>query len=138
MLHLEMLDGAPGFASLADPAGANALVSAVQWLEGTLLGTIAVTVAVVAVAFAGVMMLTGRLNLRHGATVILGCFLLFGAPGIAAGIRAAAGGGDHGPASRDDAAAPGEPLPSPIVIPPPRADRPAAYDPYAGAAVPSR
>jgi hypothetical protein len=34
-------------------------------------------------------MLTGRINWRHGA-VILGCFILFGAASIVAGIRAAA------------------------------------------------
>ena len=38
------------------------------------------------------MMLTGRLNWRYGATVILGCFILFGAAAIVAGIRTAATG----------------------------------------------
>ena len=32
-----------------------------------------------AVAAIGFMMLTGRMNWRYGATVILGCFILFGA-----------------------------------------------------------
>jgi type IV secretion system protein VirB2 len=45
-----------------------------------------------AVAACGFMMLTGRLNWRHGATVILGCFILFGAGAIVGGIRGAAGG----------------------------------------------
>ena len=35
--------------SFSDPAGSGALVSAVGWLEGTLLGTIATVVAVIAV-----------------------------------------------------------------------------------------
>jgi type IV secretion system protein VirB2 len=39
------------------------------------------------------MMLTGRMNWRYGAVVILGCFILFGATSIVAGIRAAAVGG---------------------------------------------
>ena len=47
---------------------------------------------VIAVAAVGFMMLTGRLNWRYGATVILGLFILFGAAGIVAGIRQAAGG----------------------------------------------
>jgi type IV secretion system protein VirB2 len=38
------------------------------------------------------MMLTGRMNWRYGATVILGCFILFGAASIVAGIQSAAGG----------------------------------------------
>lgn len=70
-----------------DPAGSGALVSAVQWLQGTLLGTVATVVAVIAVAVVGLMMQTGRINWRYGATVILGCFILFGAASIVAGIQ---------------------------------------------------
>lgn len=73
----------------ADPAGSGALVSAVGWLQGTLLGTVATVVAVIAVASVGFMMLTGRINWRHGATVILGCFILFGAASIVGGIQSA-------------------------------------------------
>ena len=65
--------------SLADPQGSGVIVAAVRWLEGTLLGTIATVVAVIAVASVGFLMLTGRINWRYGATVILGCFILFGA-----------------------------------------------------------
>jgi type IV secretion system protein VirB2 len=39
------------------------------------------------------MMLTGRMNWRHGVTVILGCFVLFGAGAIVAGIQSAASAG---------------------------------------------
>lgn len=73
-----------------DPAGSGVLVSAVRWLEGTLLGTIATVVAVIAVASVGFLMLTGRINWRYGATVILGCFILFGAASIVAGIQSTA------------------------------------------------
>lgn len=75
---------------LADPQGSGVIVSAVRWLEGTLLGTIATVVAVIAVAAVGFMMLTGRINWRYGATVILGCFILFGAASIVAGIQSTA------------------------------------------------
>lgn len=75
---------------LADPEGSGVLVSAVQWLRGTLLGTVATVVAVIAVATVGFMMLTGRINWRYGATVILGCFILFGAASIVAGIQSTA------------------------------------------------
>ena len=61
-------------------------------IQGTLLGTVATVVAVIAVAVVGLMMLTGRMNWRYGATVILGCFILFGAASIVAGIQSAAGG----------------------------------------------
>ncbi len=76
--------------TLADPAGSGVIVSAVRWLEGTLLGTIATVVAVIAVASVGLLMLTGRINWRYGATVILGCFILFGAASIVAGIQSTA------------------------------------------------
>ncbi|MEY2942585.1 MAG: hypothetical protein RLY97_599, partial [Pseudomonadota bacterium] len=69
------------------------LVGAARWVEGTMLGSVATIVAVIAVASVGFMMLTGRMNWRHGAVVILGCFILFGAASIVAGIRSAALGG---------------------------------------------
>lgn len=75
---------------LADPAGSGPLIAAVHWLQGTLLGTIATVVAVIAVASVGFLMLTGRINWRYGATVILGCFILFGAASIVAGIQSTA------------------------------------------------
>ena len=76
--------------AFADPAGSGVIVAAVRWLEGTLLGTIATVVAVIAVASVGFLMLTGRINWRYGATVILGCFILFGAASIVAGIQSTA------------------------------------------------
>lgn len=78
-------------AVIANPQGSGPIVSAVQWLQGTLLGTIATVVAVIAVACVGLLMLSGRINWRHGAVVILGCFILFGAASIVAGIRSTAG-----------------------------------------------
>lgn len=74
----------------ADPAGSGAIIGAVHWIQGTLLGTVATVAAVVAVAAVGFLMLTGRMNWRYGAIVILGCFILFGATSIVAGIQATA------------------------------------------------
>lgn len=74
----------------ADPAGSGPIVSALAWMQGTLLGTVATAVAVMAVAAVGFLMLTGRMNWRFGATVILGCFILFGAASIVGGIQSAA------------------------------------------------
>ncbi|PSJ36407.1 TrbC/VirB2 family protein [Allosphingosinicella deserti] len=82
--------GAGAQDALTDPAGSGVIVAAVQWLQGTLLGTIATVVAVIAVATVGFMMLTGRMNWRYGATVIVGCFILFGAASIVAGIQSTA------------------------------------------------
>ena len=74
-----------------DPQGSGPIVAALLWMQGTLLGNVATAVAVMAVAAVGFMMLTGRMNWRFGATVIVGCFILFGAASIVAGIQAAAG-----------------------------------------------
>jgi type IV secretion system protein VirB2 len=78
------------FAQAADPAGSGPIVAALGWLQGTLLGNVATAVAVMAVAAVGFMMLTGRLNWRFGATVIIGVFILFGAASIVAGIQGVA------------------------------------------------
>jgi type IV secretory pathway VirB2 component (pilin) len=85
------ISASPALAAGADPAGSAPILAAMLWLQGTLLGNVATAVAVMAVAAVGLMMLTGRLNWRLGATVILGCFILFGASAIVSGIRAAAG-----------------------------------------------
>ena len=76
----------------ADPQGSGPIVAALGWLQGTLFGNVATAVAVIAVGMVGFMMLTGRMNWRHGATVIIGTFILFGAASIVAGIQAAARG----------------------------------------------
>ena len=74
-----------------DPAGSGPIVGAVNWLQGTLLGNVATAVAVIAVAAVGFLMLTGRINWKYGATVVLGLFILFGAASIVGGIRSVAG-----------------------------------------------
>lgn len=120
--------------SLADsPAGASVLAAAISWLQDVLLGTVATSIAVIAVAAIGFGMLTGRVNIRHGATVTLGCFILFGASTIVNGLRYAASGvGGYDPPPVIVAAPP----PAPPAVPP--TGTPAPYDPYAGASVPIR
>lgn len=81
----------PQAALAADPAGSGPILNALNWVQDTMLGNVATAVAVIAVAVVGFMMLAGRVNWRFGATVILGCFVLFGATTIVAGIRSAAG-----------------------------------------------
>ncbi len=75
-----------------DPAGSNVVLNAVTWLQGTLFGNVATALAVIAVGAVGLMMLTGRIDWRRGATVILGTFILFGAAAIVAGIRSISSG----------------------------------------------
>jgi type IV secretory pathway VirB2 component (pilin) len=111
-----------------DPAAPNAFAAAVQWLDSTLLGTIATAVAVIAVASIGFLLMSGRVDVRRAAQVIFGCFILFGASSIAAGIMRAADG------------APVEirAVPLPPLAAAPQTGPAAAYDPYAGAALPPR
>jgi type IV secretory pathway VirB2 component (pilin) len=88
---LSFLQAAPAMAQVyASPQGSGPILGAVGWVQGTLLGNVATSVAVIAVAVVGFMMLTGRMNWKHGITVILGCFILFGATAIVAGIQGAA------------------------------------------------
>lgn len=121
---------------LGDPGGSGAVVAAVQWLQNTLLGTVATTVAVICVATVGLMMLSGRVDLRRGASVVVGCFILFGASSIAAGIRSVATGDTIAvePVSYVEPWTVAPPPAAPVV---PVPARPAA-DPFAGAAVPNR
>ena len=85
-----VLAASPASAQGADPQGSGPIVAALSWLQGTLLGNVATAVAVIAVAMVGFMMLTGRLNWRFGATVIVGCFVLFGSAAIVTGIQSTA------------------------------------------------
>ena len=90
-LPLGNLAHATGTAAVsADPQGSGPILAALGWLQGTLLGNLATAAAVIAVAMVGFLMLTGRLHWRFGATVVLGCFILFGSAAIVSGIREAA------------------------------------------------
>ena len=110
-------------ASLADASGDGSLVAALTWVQGTLLGTVATAIGVIAIAAIGLMMLAGRIDLWRGVRTVLGLFILFGASTIAAGLME----GAHGLAE----------APSPIAgphppLPPASPPAVSAYDPYAG------
>lgn len=68
------------------PSEANALLSAVSWIQNILLGPFATAIAVIAVASMGLMMLTGRLIYDVGPVLFWRCFIVFGAPVIVSGI----------------------------------------------------
>ncbi|MEP0391919.1 MAG: TrbC/VirB2 family protein [Erythrobacter sp.] len=81
-------------AALAQQAtnqGGDPITSALLWMQSILLGPIATALAVMAVAGVGFMMLTGRMNWRYGMTVIIGVFIIFGAPRLVATIAGGAG-----------------------------------------------
>ena len=112
--------------SLFEPQGNSAIANAAAWISGTLLGSLAIGLCVIAVATIGLITLTGRLPVRRGMRVVLGCFVLLGAPTIAAAFCALW-----------SEAAP--PVPPPILETSPESARadlpPADYDPYAGASL---
>jgi type IV secretion system protein VirB2 len=115
--------------SLTEPYGPSALSGAGNWFEGALLGSVAISIAVIAVAVAGLLLLSGRLDLRRGASVVVGASILFGAAQIAAGLT----GLNSAPTA----------VATPVINPVRAASRtlpPAKpYDPYAGASfTPSR
>jgi type IV secretory pathway VirB2 component (pilin) len=112
--------------SLLEPDGGHALADAAAWVSGTLTGSVATVVATLAVAFIGFMMLQGRLALRRGLVVVIGCFLIFGARTIVTGLR------NLGPAAGDRQQLAVTPIPPAPKAPP----QPLVYDPYAGASVP--
>lgn len=124
-------------AVLSEPDQANPLVTAADWTQGVLLGSIATAVAVIAVAAFGLLLLTGRLSVRRGLTIVAGCFVLFGSKTIANGILAGfgAGAGSTLPNAIPPVTVEPSPLQSAGPLPVPS---PTPYDPYAGAAVPQR
>ena len=104
------------------------MLAALTWIEGTLTGSVGTSLAVLAVGWFGLALLSGQASLRRGAMVVIGCFILFGAPSLARGLMGLAGN------ARDaSAAAPQASLTTP---PPPAPAMPPDFDPYAGAAVP--
>lgn len=119
-------------ASLIDPPAESAIAVGMAWVETTALGNVATAIAIVAVAAIGLLMLSGRLELRRGLTVVLGCFMLFGAASVGAALT-----GLGRAEGLPRAAYP--PTPSPLPRAATATDQSlAAYDPYAGASVPLR
>lgn len=105
----------------------GSIPAAAGWIEGVLLGPLATAIATIAIGYLGFAMLSGRVDWRRGLTVVLGCFILFGAPVIG---RALAGLASTGESAAPDLTQ-SEPAPPPAPSP-----MPPAVDPYAGAAVP--
>lgn len=84
------LSAQQALAQVSSPQGSGPIAAAVNWVLAVMTGPIAISVGVIAVAFVGFMMLTGRLNWKYGLTVLVGLFIVFGAPAIVAGIQGAA------------------------------------------------
>ena len=116
--------------SLFDPSGSNAVVEAALWVQRLLLGSLATSIAVIAVAWLGFMMLQGSVSIRRGTQLLAGCFILFGSASIAQGLAGLA----QREGGREAIAADYRPAATAS----PQATELAPYDPYAGASVPVR
>jgi type IV secretion system protein VirB2 len=117
--------------SYVDPA---AIPAAASFVSGTLTGSLAAAVAIIAVGWFGLMVMAGRLSRRRGMQLILGCFIVFGAPLIASGIIQSLEGDESSPSVVPAQAPPL--LQVPVAVQRPASSNP--YDPYAGAALPPR
>lgn len=114
--------------SLFDAPTSTPLGPASSWVVGAISGSLATALCVVAVALVGVLMLRGRLAVKDGAMLVVGCFVLFGASTLAAALMSV--GED---ASYASARAPIGPAAYAPELPPP--PPPVQYDPYAGASI---
>ncbi|MCP5396173.1 MAG: TrbC/VirB2 family protein [Sphingomonadaceae bacterium] len=112
--------------SLLEAPPASAVGAGAEWVVGLTTGSLALGLAILGMAFLGFLLLSGNLPFRRAGKVVVGAFLLFGAPAIAAALMTFGGEGD----------APVPVSPEPVVETTPRADLPPAnYDPYAGASL---
>lgn len=116
----------------ADPGGASVFVAAAHWVQGVFLGPISTSVAVLAIASVGLLMLSGRISLRRAGTVIFGCFVLFGAATVAQGLR---GAGSTVAAAAAPPQVTSPPLPPQLPSPAPETAALPPADPYAGASL---
>jgi type IV secretory pathway VirB2 component (pilin) len=110
----------------------SAMNLAVEWANRTFTGAVGAAVAVLAVAAIGFMLLSGRVPVQRGISVMIGCFVLFSSATIATALVETLQSGRE--AGTDEPVLV-SPAPAP---PPPAASAPAQYDPYAGASVPTR
>ena len=112
--------------SLFAPPSSAVLSAAADSITGTLLGGLATSLCVLAIAFVGLLLMTGRLAIRDGMWVAIGCFVLLGASVIAGGLQDAA----------YQVTGPDSPRELAVETAPSSADLPAAdHDRYAGASL---
>jgi type IV secretion system protein VirB2 len=77
--------------SLFDTGGDAPIMQSVQWIERVMLGDVALGLCVIAVAVVGAVMLGGRLPVKEGLRIVVGLFVVLGAPVIGGGFAARLG-----------------------------------------------
>lgn len=106
----------------------TAVTGALSSILELLVGPVAISVGVLAVAGVGFLLLQGRLPARRAGSIALGCFILFSATTVARAL----GGVSLSSAAVDAPAI--DPIPVPVY---PQTSAPeSAADPYGGAAAP--
>ena len=73
--------------SLFDPAGRSVFGAAMEWMTGTLLGNVAVSLCVLAVAFVGLMIVDGALALDLGDEILKAAAVTHGGAVVHEGVR---------------------------------------------------
>lgn len=114
--------------SLFEPSASSALDTSMGSVLGLIFGELALGLCVVGVAFAGLSMLTGRLDMRRSGAAVVGCFILIGAPAFASFLLESLGSPRAEVVIVQEA----------TILPPGREPLPPkGYSPYAQASVPS-
>jgi type IV secretory pathway VirB2 component (pilin) len=104
--------------------GTSAIQTAMDWITSAMAGSAATAIAVIAIALVGFAMLNGRVSPRRAMSVLLGCFLVFGARDLTVGFISAVWADS---AQREMVIAP-PPPPAPVKKPKP-------YNPYSKASM---
>ena len=116
----------------------GSLEAAARWVIELLSGQLVMAIAVIAVAFLGYEMLSGRISFRRALRVVLGCFILLGSATIAQEI-VGAGRGTIGETVRVVPSL-SAPAPAPAYPPanPPTRTSGNPFDPYSSNPPPNR
>ena len=104
----------------------TSLRDATAWLDTVLAGPLVLAICSIAIAVLGLAMFAGRFDVRRGAAVILGCFVVLGASSTGSGLV----GRQSASTAAADASIANPPQPQM----PQRKDR-KVDDPYAGASL---
>lgn len=72
--------------SLASAPPESAISAATDWVNSLLFGPFATAIGIIAIASIGLALMLGRVEIKRSIWAVFGCFLIFGARGIAIGL----------------------------------------------------
>ena len=107
-------------------SGTSAIAGSSEWLKSLATGSLTISLCILAIALVGLLMMGGRLPVRTGLRIVLGVFVLLGAPVMASALIVSSG----------YAGSPSLAMPQPRPLPEETRSLPASpWDPYAGASL---